>query len=128
MYAEREGLTRKNTSAPISFLENKWKEVFPGKAFEYSFFNEDFDKLYKTEFRLINVLNFIAALSMFVSCLGLFGLVRYTVERRTKELGIRKVLGITTLNVFTMLIKDFIKWVGVAIVPAWPATWYIMNK
>jgi putative ABC transport system permease protein len=117
-----------NTFTAMRFLESRWKEVFPGKDFEYSFLNEDFDKLYKTEIRLANVFNFIAVLSMLVGCLGLFGLAQYAVQRRTKEIGIRKIMGSTIFNVVTLLIKDFIKWVGIAIVLAWPATYYVMNK
>ncbi len=117
-----------NISGTISFMENKWKELFPDKVFEYSFFDEDFDKLYKAEIRLESIFNFITALAMLVACLGLFGLVHYSTERRTKEIGIRKILGSTIPNVMLLLIKDFIGWILIANMIAFPIAYYFMNK
>ncbi len=114
-------------SNTLGFLEKQWKEIFPDKIFEYNFFDEDFNKLYKTEIRLHGIFNFITALSMLVACLGLFGLVHYSTERRTKEIGIRKILGSTIPNVIVLLLKDFVRWVLLANVIAFPVAYYFMN-
>ncbi len=117
-----------NISNSIRFMENQWEKVFPNQVFEYNFFDEDFDKLYKTEIRLGNIFNFITALALFVACLGLFGLVHFSTERRTKEIGIRKVAGATILNIVALLTQNFIKWVLIANLIAFPIAYYAMNK
>ena len=117
-----------NISNSIYFLENKWEEIFPEQTFEYTFFDEDFNSVYKTEIRLGNIFNFITVLALLVACLGLLGLVHFSTERRTKEIGIRKVLGSSVLNIVKMLIIDFIKWIIIANVVAWPVAYYFMNK
>ncbi len=118
----------KDISGSIRFLKNQWEEIFPNQTFEYSFFNEDFGRLYKTEIRLGNTFNFITALALTVACLGLFGLVHFSAGRRTKEIGIRKVFGSTVLNIVLLLTKDFIKWILIANIIAWPIAYYFMNK
>ncbi len=117
-----------NISSTISFMENKWKEFFPDKVFEYSFFDEDFYKLYKAEIRLDNIFNFITALAILVACLGLFGLAHNSTGRRTKEIGIRKILGSTVPGVIMLLLKDFVRWVLAANIIAFPVAYYFMNK
>jgi ABC-type antimicrobial peptide transport system permease subunit len=72
--------------------------------------------------------NVFALVAIFISCLGLFGLVSYTAEQRTKEIGIRKVMGATVTDIIAMLSKDFLLWVGIALLVAFPAAWYFMTK
>ena len=117
-----------NVSNSIEFLRNKWKQFFPGRPFEYSFLDADFDRMYKTEAQLGKIFNHIAALAIFIACLGLFGLASFTSERRTKEIGIRKVLGASVSSIVQLLSKEFIKWVVIANLIAWPVAYYAMSK
>jgi len=117
-----------NISGSIHFLESQWKEIFPNQTFDYNFFDESFNRLYKTEIRQGNIFNLITALALTIACLGLFGLIHFSTGRRTKEIGIRKVFGSTVLNIVLLLIKDFIKWILIANIIAWPVAYYLMNK
>lgn len=117
-----------NLFGSIQFLENQWKELFPNTVFEYSFFNKDFDKLYKSEINLGNIFNFITILALLVACLGLFGLSHFSTQQRIKEIGIRKVVGASLMNILIMITKDFTKWILVANIIAWPTAYYFMNK
>ncbi|MDB5133494.1 MAG: FtsX-like permease family protein [Mucilaginibacter sp.] len=112
----------------ISSIQNKWKAFMPDNPFEYSFMDEEFDALYRTDQTIGKVFSVFTFLSITVACLGLLGLAMYTAERRTKEIGIRKVLGASVQNVVSMLSKDFLKLVIVASVIAFPIAWYAMNK
>jgi putative ABC transport system permease protein len=96
--------------------------------FEYTFFDEIFNKAYREEIRMEKLLNMFAVLAIFISCMGLLGLALYTIEKRTKEIGIRKVLGATESGIAYMLSKEFAKWVLIANLIAWPLAWYSMNK
>ena len=115
-------------SNSISFLKDKWAEIYSNQVFEYNFFDEDFNELYKAEIRSGDIFNFITVLAMLVACLGLFGLIHFSTEQRTKEIGIRKVLGCSVLEVVVMLTKDFVKWVFIASIIALPIAYYFMNE
>ncbi len=112
----------------INGIQNKWKAFMPDNPFEYSFMDEEFDALYRTDQTIGKVFSVFTFLSLSVACLGLLGLAMYTAERRTKEIGIRKVLGASVQNVVAMLSKDFLKLVIIASVIAFPIAWYAMNK
>jgi putative ABC transport system permease protein len=112
----------------VNSIGNKIKEIVPGDPFEYRFLDKEIDTLYKSEQMTSELALFIAVLAIFISCLGLFGLVSFSSEKRTKEIGIRKVLGASIANVLIMLSKDFSKWIFIANVIAWPVAWYAMNK
>ncbi|MGZ3944723.1 MAG: ABC transporter permease [Mucilaginibacter sp.] len=114
-------------SKTIDAVTAVWKKFKPDNPFEYSFMDEDFDALYKTDQTMGKVFGTFAGLSIAVACLGLLGLAMYTAERRTKEIGIRKVLGASVENIVTMLSKDLIKLVIIASVIAFPVAWYAMN-
>ena len=116
------------TNAVLSQLENKWKSFAPATPFDYSFLDEEFNALYQADKRVGAVFGVFTALSVFVACLGLFGLATYTAERRIKEIGIRKVLGASVQGVVKLLSKDFIKLVLIAAVIAFPVAWWVMNK
>jgi putative ABC transport system permease protein len=112
----------------LTFLESKWAEFAKTQPFEYSFLDEDYDNLYKSETRLTTIFSYVAALSIFIACLGLFGLASFMIERRIKEIGIRKVLGASLSNLFVVLSKEFTKCVLLANIIAWPLGYFIMNR
>jgi len=112
----------------ISAMTAAWKKFRPDNPFEYSFLDENFDILYRTDQTMGKVFGLFALLSITVACLGLLGLAMYTAERRTKEIGIRKVLGATVGNIVAMLSKDFLKLVIIAAVIAFPVAYYVMQQ
>ncbi|HEV7380332.1 MAG TPA: ABC transporter permease [Dyadobacter sp.] len=112
----------------LKSMEATWKQLFPGKTFEYSFLDADFDAMYKSEQRVGKLFTIFAGTAIFIACLGLLGLTAFTAEKRTKEIGVRKVLGASVVSVVTMLSKDFIKPILIAIVVASPLAWYIMSQ
>ncbi len=114
--------------AVISQIKNKWKITAPEQPFDYSFMDDQFNNLYTTEQQTGKVFITFAILAIAIACLGLFGLVTYTSEQRSKEIGIRKVLGATVTGVVTMISKDFLILVFIASLIAFPVAWYIMNK
>ncbi|MFD1145187.1 ABC transporter permease [Larkinella insperata] len=112
----------------LQFLEEKWKTIVSGRPFEYEFLDEEFDKLYSAEARTGKIFTVFASLSVLLACLGLFGLSAYTTAQRTKEIGIRKVLGASVPSIVLLLSKDFLKLVVAAIVLASPLAWWAMNR
>jgi len=113
--------------ASVKAAEQLWKKMAPGQPFSYRFMNEDFDNVYRAEERIGRVFITFALLSILIGCLGLFGLATFTAEQRTKEIGVRKVLGASVASIVTLLSKDFLKLVLIAIVIASPIAWYAMN-
>ncbi|PSR55364.1 hypothetical protein AHMF7605_18560 [Adhaeribacter arboris] len=116
------------TSAGLAQLEKLAKQYNPGYPFEYHFLDEDFEQMYRSEAIIGRLAYYFAFLAIFISCLGLFGLALFTAEQRTKEIGIRKVLGASVLNITGMLSKDFLKLVLLANIIAWPLAAYAMNN
>jgi putative ABC transport system permease protein len=112
----------------LSFIENKWNELAPHLPFEYEFLDDQFSKLYTAEMRTGKIFYSFALLAIGLACLGLLGLVTFTAYQRTKEIGIRKVLGASIPGIIVMLSKDFLKLVTIAIVIASPVAWWVMNK
>lgn len=112
----------------LQFLENKWRTLIPDRPFSYEFMDEEFTKLYASETRTGRIFSGFAFLSIFLACLGLFGLSAYTTAQRTKEIGVRKVLGASVFSIVGLLSKDFLKLVIIAIVVASPIGWYVMNR
>jgi len=117
-----------NIPAVLAQIKNKWKEIAPSQPFDYSFMDEDFNKLYTTEQRTGQIFITFAILAIVIACLGLFGLVTYAAEQRIKEIGIRKVLGANVVNIVTMVAKDFLKLVFIASLFALPVAWWAMNR
>ena len=111
----------------INQVENKWKEMSPNQQFDYSFMDQDFDATYRTEQRMGKIFVSFTSLAIIIACLGLFGLAAYAAEQRTKEIGIRKVLGAGVSTIVAMLSIDFIKLVIVSIVIAAPLAWFAMQ-
>ena len=116
-----------NISSSIAFLEETWKKVLPVYPFEYTFLDEDFDRIYWREQRMGTLLTSFAFLAVFVACLGLLGLASFTAEQRTKEIGIRKVLGASVASITFSLCRDFAKLVALANIIAWPVA-YLMGR
>ena len=111
----------------IPFLEKKWQEFVPGHPFRYEFFDESLDSKYRTERRIGRIVGHFTGISVLIACLGLFGLTSFMAERRTKEIGVRKVMGATLPRITVLLTKDFLKWIGVAIVIALPSAYFAMQ-
>lgn len=116
-----------NLPETIAFLEQTIRQFSP-YPFEYQFLDEHFDQLYKAERRLGEAFGFFTVLALIIASLGLFGLAAYAAEQRTKEIGVRKVLGASVGNVVLMLSKDFVKLVVVAIVLAPPLAYFTMQR
>jgi putative ABC transport system permease protein len=114
--------------ATIGFLESRVRTLAPSSKFTYSFLDENLDKLYVTENRMSKVFNGFAALSIFISCLGLFGLSAYSAKLRVKEVGVRKVLGASVGNVAFLLSRDFVLLVLIAIAISLPLAWWAMER
>lgn len=112
----------------LASLERTWKALLPAIPFEYQFMDEEFNKLYAGEMRTGRVFSVFSFLSILLGCLGLFGLSTYTTAQRTKEIGIRKVLGASVLSIVALLSKDFLKLVFIAIVIASPLAWWAMDR
>ena len=114
-------------SEALAFIERVWTELFPGKTFRYFFLDESFDLLYRTEERFGRMFGNASLLAIFIASIGLYGLTSFIVLRRTKEIGIRKVMGAGAWRITGMLIGDFTKWVLIANIIAWPLAWYLMQ-
>lgn len=112
----------------IRATEKLWTEFIPNRPLEYHFLNETYDKLYRTEQRTATLFNAFAIVAVVVSCLGLFGLAAFAAEQRTKEIGIRKVLGASVTSITVLLSRDFLKLVAVAFALAVPISYYFMDK
>jgi putative ABC transport system permease protein len=126
-----------NISAPINTadvsgvlaqIKNKWHSMAPGQPFDYSFMDEDFNRLYTTEQRTGKIFITFAVLAILIASLGLFGLITYAAEQRVKEIGIRKVLGASVPGIAGLLSKDFLKLVIISAIIAFPVAWWAMNK
>jgi len=118
-----------NTAASsLKTIQSAYKQLFPLSPYEYRFKNEDNKKKYEAVAKWKQIMMFGAVLTIFISCIGLFGLSVLSAERRTKEIGIRKVLGASVNRVVTILSKDFLKLVILALIISVPAAWYAANK
>jgi putative ABC transport system permease protein len=117
-----------NMPATIEALARIWRREAPQRPLMYRFLDESFNKQYQADLRFGNIFGVFAGLAIFIACLGLLGLATFTAEQRTKEIGIRKVLGASVGNIVTLLSRDFIKLVLVAIVVATPVSWYVMHR
>jgi hypothetical protein len=106
----------------------KWREVFPGQPLEYDFLDNEYNSQYDADRRFGRVFGLSSLLAILISCLGLFGLASFSAERRTREIGIRKVFGAANAGIAAMLAREFIQWIVLANIIAWPLTWIIMGR
>lgn len=121
-------ISGENVPEALAQIESIWNTQIPEREFEYQFLDDHFTELYRADQTVNTIVGMLTGLSILISCLGLFGLVSFTLEQRVKEIGIRKVLGASVGTVVAILSKDFIKLVLVAIVIAVPVSWYVVNQ
>jgi len=121
-------ISPENIHNTLDFLKKKWESLFPEYPFEFTFLNNDFQKMYKKETTTSAIITYISLLALFVSSIGLFGLVLFTIDSRIKEIGIRKVAGSTTGEIILMLNLEFIKSIVVSFIIACPIIIYFMQK
>ena len=117
-----------NIKGTLSYIEGKFKEFAPHVPYKYTFLDNDIQEMYTEESRLAKIINALSVLAVFIGCLGLLGLASFAITQRTKEIGIRKVLGASIPNILTLLSKDFTRLVVIANVIAWPIAYYAMSK
>jgi putative ABC transport system permease protein len=117
-----------NIQETIAAIEKIWDKFANGWPFEYTFMDQSYDDMYKSEIRMKNQLQFFSAIAVFLSCFGLFGLVSFIVERRTKEIGIRKVLGASVFEIIALITRGFTKKIILANLIVWPVAYFFMNK
>jgi len=117
-----------NIAGTMDFIRKKWKEIDPDRPFEYLFLDETFNRQYKADERVREIFTYFTFFSILIACLGLFGLASFTASQRTKEIGIRKVLGASVAGIVIHISKDFIKWVILANIIAWPAAYFAINS
>jgi ABC-type antimicrobial peptide transport system permease subunit len=120
-------LKTRDFSGAISQLEQVWNETFPAEMFEYAFLDETLAKQYRGEEIMARLTNMFAAIAVFISCLGLYGLVSFMALQKTKEIGVRKVLGASSRQILYLFSKEFIRLLVIAFVIAAPVSWYVMN-
>lgn len=112
----------------INAIKSTWEKFNPEYPFEYQFLDDTYNNLYQSEERLADIFGVFTSLALFVTILGLFGLALFMTEQRTKEIGIRKVLGASVINILSLLSSSFTKWLIIANIIAWPAAWFTMTK
>ncbi len=117
-----------NIPATMNFIEEKWAAFDPARPFEYSFLDESFDMQYRAEEKLERIFFSFTLLGIFIACLGLFGLASFSAEQRTREIGIRKVLGASISGIVVLLSRQFAVWVLIANLIAWPVAWFALRK
>ena len=116
-----------NSEQALAKIEAVMKKDNPAYPFEYKFVDDQFNEMFLSEMLMSKLSRVFAALAIIISCLGLFGLAAYTAERRTKEIGIRKVLGASVSGIAGLLSKDFMKLVGMSCIVAFPVAWWMMH-
>lgn len=117
-----------NVDVAIQSILSIFKDVLPEATLEYHFYDESFDALYHREKNFEQLFAYFSLFAIFIACMGLFGLVSFLVEKRTKEIGIRKILGASVVNMLFLLSKEFMKWLLLANLIAWPVAYYAMHK
>jgi putative ABC transport system permease protein len=121
-------LKGENIKETLQFIKRTLKKIIPGSSFLYEFFDERLQSQYKGERRMEKLVRAMALLAILISCLGLFGLASFTAQQRTKEIGIRKVLGASVGKIMLLLTGEFSKWIIVANLIAWPVAYWCIIK
>ncbi|RFS16525.1 ABC transporter permease [Emticicia sp. C21] len=121
-------LSSDNIEATVAHIEKLWTATFPGQVFEYKFLDAELGRAYQSELRTARLMQTATFIAILIACLGLFGLATFIAEQRTKEIGVRKVLGASVTSILVLLSKDFLKLVIVAIVIATPVAWWAMDS
>lgn len=120
-------LRPQDISESLAFIEETWQNFNPRGGYDYFFVDDSFAKIHRADVRFGQVVSVFTAMAIVIACLGLFGLISYTAEQRTKEIGIRKVLGASVAGIVRLLSKEFVKLVMIANLVAWPIAWYAMR-
>ncbi|MEE9190717.1 MAG: ABC transporter permease [Candidatus Neomarinimicrobiota bacterium] len=121
-------IPREDVQGTLDFIESVWKKYAVDQPFEYTFLDDDFNQLYIAEYRTRRIVTTFSILAILVACLGLFGLASYSVEQRTKEIGIRKVLGASVPNIYILLSTDILKLILIATALSWPLSFETMRR
>jgi putative ABC transport system permease protein len=120
--------TEESMSEVMQFAEQEWRRINPGHPFEYTFVDRENDMMYQSEMKLSRLSSIFTIIAIYIACLGLFGLASFTVVQRTKEIGVRKILGASMGGIVLILSKEYVKWVALANVFAWPLAYYFMRR
>ena len=115
-------------SETLSFIKNTWAKINPNAPFEYHFLDQTYDKLYASDQKIKQMINYFSFLAILIACLGLYGIAWYTADQRKKEIGIRKVNGAKILEILKLVNYDLIKWIAIAFIVACPIAYYAMSK
>jgi putative ABC transport system permease protein len=121
-------LSTTNITSTMQSVKKIWEQTFPNNVYEYRFLDDKIDSFYKQENQLSQLYKIFAAIAIFLSCLGLYGLASFMAVQRIKEVGIRKVLGATATNIVYLFSKEFIILISIAFVIATPIAWYFMHQ
>jgi len=121
-------LRPQNISPTLEYIVRVWNKQIPAYPLSYFFLDDNFENMHRTDQKMSEVFTVFSILAILVACLGLFGLAAHTAEQKTKEIGIRKVLGAPVSKIYLVVSQDFLKWVAVANLIAWPLTYYLMQK
>jgi putative ABC transport system permease protein len=114
--------------ATVASIKEKWNQLVPHLPFDYKFLDAEYDRQYKADQQLGKVVGIFTGLSILIGCLGLLGLASFAVERRTKEIGVRKVLGASVANVVILIAREFVLLILIALIIATPITWYLIQR
>jgi putative ABC transport system permease protein len=117
-----------NVRETMAHIRETWQEIMTGTPFEFSFLDKIYDDQYRNEERTGHVFTIFTFFALFVACLGLLGLASFAAEQRTKEIGIRKILGASVPGIILMMSREFIRWVLIANIISWPIAYYIMHR
>jgi putative ABC transport system permease protein len=120
--------TEESMPSVMQFAEQEWGRINPGHPFEYTFVDRNNDMMYQSEMKLSRLISIFSGITIYIACLGLFGLASFTVVQRTKEIGMRKILGASAGGIIVILSKEYVKWIVIANVFAWPLAYYFMRK
>ncbi|QMU26713.1 ABC transporter permease [Adhaeribacter radiodurans] len=120
-------ISTQNMSQTLGLIKQQWQQTFPQKVFDYQFVDDKLAQYYAQDEKMLRLFKAFAGVAIFISCLGLFGLMAFTAQQRTKEIGVRKVLGATVTSIVSLLSRDFLKLVLLANVIAWPLAWWGMQ-
>jgi putative ABC transport system permease protein len=117
-----------NTKESLQKVHTKWNKLFGSEPINYEFVDDSFKEAYKVDIQFSQTILFFTVLAILIACLGLFGLTAFSTEQRTKEIGIRKAMGANVFRINNLIVKQFVRWVLVANIIAWPIAYYFMNK
>jgi putative ABC transport system permease protein len=117
-----------NVQATLKFIEDTWYSYVNERQFEYHYLSDTIDSLYKKETLTVEIIGYVMILTLIIACLGILGLSSFMIDKRAKEIGVRKVLGASVSGIVGLISREYIFLVGVSNLLAWPAAWYIMSR